>query len=293
MSCQYPVVLGKDRIVGCGQCTNCRIRKKKEWTSRIVLESTLYEDNTFVTLSYDEDHLPEDASVSKRELQLFMKRLRKVTDGERQIRYFGVGEYGDRTCRPHYHVILFNHLTCLRGISRYTKRDTRCCPVCSSVRSIWARGQVYLGEVSVSSAAYVSSYTIKGWTKETEVPEFLNPEFTAKSRGIGHDYAWELASNLLETGHPCVPFSVRHNGRLWPLGRYMREKVSEYAGGLPLEKAPEDQKLSAMSEAIYSDVKIPSFRKAPALREAVIQTRYHKAEAIKRRIQKQRKDRLI
>lgn len=291
MKCQYPVVLGKDRIVGCGQCTMCRIRKKKEWTNRIVLESALYEDNTFVTLSYDEDHLPEDASVSKRELQLFMKRLRK--DNDRKIRYFGVGEYGDVTCRPHYHVVLFNHPNCLRGISEYSKRDLKCCPVCTSLRSVWQRGQVYLGEVSVESAAYVASYTIKGWTKEEEVPEFLTPEFTAKSRGIGHDFAWELASNLLETDHPVVPFSVRHNGRFWPLGRYIREKVSLYTGGLPLEKAPQDQKLPALSEAIYSDVKVPAFRKAATLREAVIQTRYHKAEQIKRNIERRRKDRIL
>lgn len=292
MSCQYPVVLAKDRIVGCGQCTNCRIRKKKEWTSRIILESTLYEDNTFATFTYDEDHFPENASVDPRVMQLLMKRLRKQYD--RKIRYFGVGEYGDETMRPHYHAILFNHPNCLRGRSVYTQRDRECCAICTRVRKIWGLGQVHLTAVSVQSAAYVASYTIKAWTKEENVPEFLTPEFTAKSQGIGHDYAWELASTLLETGHEVVPFAVRHNGRLWPLGRYLREKISKYTGGLPLEKAPQDQTgLSDMSEAIYSDATIPSFRKAPALREAIIQTRYHRAEQTKRQIASKRRNRVL
>jgi hypothetical protein len=153
---------------------------------------------------------------------------------------------------------------------------------------------VYLGEVSVQSAAYVANYTLKQWEKQEDTPDFLAPEFTAKSQGLGKDYAWELASALLETNHPVVPFSVRHNGRFWPLGRYIREKVAEYTGGLPLEKAPENkEELSAMSDAIYSDVTIPAFRKAPALREAIIQTRYHKAEADERKLQKRYKDRII
>ena len=59
----------------------------------------------FLTLTYDNEHLPPGAELSKRDLQLFIKRLRKRNPG---IRYFAVGEYGSQKGRPHYHAVIFN-----------------------------------------------------------------------------------------------------------------------------------------------------------------------------------------
>lgn len=98
---------------GCGQCLPCRVNRRRIWTHRIMLEAAQYHDNSFVTLTYDEEKLPVDLSVTPRTLQLFMKRLRKVYPN--RIRYFGVGEYGDQTMRPHYHLALFNFASCARG----------------------------------------------------------------------------------------------------------------------------------------------------------------------------------
>ncbi len=256
----------------------------------MIMESALYEDNTFVTLSYDDDHLPEDLSVSKREVQLFMKRLRK--NNAKDFRYFAVGEYGDQTMRPHYHLVLFNHPNCLRLYSSYDKRDRECCPVCTSLRKVWGRGQVCLTEVSLQSCAYVAGYVIKNWLHEVPGHEHLAPEFTLKSQGLGKDFAWEIASELLKNNQPHVPFAIRHNGTIWPLGRYVREKVAEYSQ-LPLQKAPEDPGMHDLSEAIYSNPEIPPLRKAAALREAVIQTRYDKAQQVKKKIARKRKERVL
>jgi hypothetical protein len=90
-----------------------------------------------------------------------------------------------------------------------------------------------------------------------------------------------------------VPYSVRHSGKYWPLGRYIREKASEYAGGLALEKAPKDQEVLDLSEAIYGNSEIPAFRKAPTLREALIQKSYHQNQALKRKVEKAQKERSL
>lgn len=107
-------------LIKCGKCEGCRIDKSREWANRLLLEKEYYSDDQcwFVTLTYDEEHVPRSMygsletgeatpvlTLDKRDLQLFMKRLRK--NSKSQIRFFGCGEYGPQTMRPHYHVILF------------------------------------------------------------------------------------------------------------------------------------------------------------------------------------------
>jgi len=148
--------------------------------------------------------------------------------------------------------------------------------------------------VSIQSASYVAGYVTKGWTKDVPIPG-RDPEFTVKSNrpGIGAPFAHELADSLLRSSATHVPYSVRHSGKYWPLGRYIREKTSEYSGGLPLEKAPKNQEVHDLSEIIYGNTEIPSFRKAPALREALIQKSYHKGKAIQRKVEKAQKERSL
>ncbi len=109
--------------VACSQCIGCRLDHAGMWASRIEHESSLYDDsngNCFITLTYDEEHLPQDWSLDKSHFQKFMKRLRKRYP--QKIRYYHCGEYGENCrhgihttlcpgCnvgRPHYHAILFN-----------------------------------------------------------------------------------------------------------------------------------------------------------------------------------------
>ena len=260
----------------------------------------MYQDNTFVTLTFDEKYKPKDGCVRKATLQGFIKRLRARLDYYAEqykteplrVRYFGVGEYGGESLRPHYHIILFGYPNCVRGRTVYTKRDQKCCDICTSIRKVWQLGHVYLGQVSFQSAAYVGGYVVKGWYKDTPF-DHLTPEFTLKSNrpGIGHDVAYELASSLLASNATHVPFSVRHNGRLWPLGRYLRDKTSEFAGGLKLEKAPPDQKVHDLSESIYRDETIPALYKKMAFREALIAPRYEKARALGKKLDRKQKER--
>lgn len=93
--------------VPCGTCLECRIQNARQWADRCVLEAQQYKYNYFVTLTYDDYFLPAKNSLEPRDLQLFLKRLRKKFKGTK-IRFLASGEYGDSSFRPHYHLILFN-----------------------------------------------------------------------------------------------------------------------------------------------------------------------------------------
>lgn len=121
-------------LVPCGRCLGCRLDYSRQWADRCLAELAYHDSAYFVTLTYDEEHLPwskypalKDGSMPdestgevseeqldwftsmtlcKRDVQLFMKRLRKAYPDDK-IRYFGCGEYGPKTFRPHYHLILF------------------------------------------------------------------------------------------------------------------------------------------------------------------------------------------
>ena len=106
---------GKAAIVPlpCGNCLCCRINKSKEWAVRCVLESLYHDENLFITLTYDDDHLPADGLLYRSDVTKFIKRLRHYCS----VRYFGCGEYGTKNKRPHYHLILFGcHLDDLKPI---------------------------------------------------------------------------------------------------------------------------------------------------------------------------------
>lgn len=216
-----------------------------------MLEAAQYGENSFVTLTYDDDNLPADNSVSPRELTLFIKRLRKELDtqGHGRVRYFGCGEYGERSGRPHYHLALFNYGPCFRG--RTEAHRPSCCVRCDLVARAWGKGKIDVGNLEQSSAAYVAGYVTKKWTKAKQL-NVRHPEFARMSLrpGIGLGMAHEIASCLLETKLDermiDVPLSLQHGRAQWPLGRYLRRKLRTYIGRHP--NAPLETVLEADTE---------------------------------------------
>lgn len=215
-----------------------------------MLEAACHSDNSFVTLTYTDEHLPRlsekyehSPTLDPRHLQSFLKLLRAKTEPLR-LRYYGVGEYGDVSQRPHYHLAIFNYPTCLHGMSRYSRTRTSCCHRCDLIRDTWGKGQVYLGQLTTDSAHYVAGYVTKKLTNKDD-PKLLGryPEFGRMSLkpGIGADFVPEIASTLLqhnlETKIADVPVALRHGSRELPLGRYLRRKLREQIGMSP--DAPE------------------------------------------------------
>ncbi|QXN75131.1 replication initiator protein [Microvirus mar29] len=206
--------------VPCGNCIGCRLEYSKQWADRCMLEVQYHERACFITLTYDNDHVPRKVysssggsgplfalSLSKRDLQLFFKRLRKAFPSCR-IRYFGCGEYGPNTLRPHYHVILF-------GVDFDDKEDFRPSKTLNKMYTseklnrIWSfpprRGESYFNNSpTVAGIATVQpvtwetcAYTARYVTKKLKGPlasfyegHNMEPPFSCMSRrpGIGRQY---------------------------------------------------------------------------------------------------------
>lgn len=213
---------------GCGQCLPCRINKRREWTSRILLESYCHPVNAFVTLTYA-DPAPENVMVS--ELQKFMRKLRRSYG---PVRFFGVGEYGDRTGRAHYHLALFGFdLTRVDLLEQaWTDDEGK------------SKGMIHVGELNAHTARYIGGYVSKKWTRKTDFNEDKlagrAPEFARMSLkpGIGAGFADATAKQLMtERGSVAlaalddVPGTVRVEGKQMPIGRYLRQRMRRAVGG--------------------------------------------------------------
>lgn len=211
----------------CGQCLPCRINKAREWTHRIMLEASLCGDSSFVTLTYDNDHLPEDGSVSKAELQNYLKRLRRNLN-DAKFRYFGVGEYGDKSGRPHYHLALFGVGSI--NSEAIAKGWDKCDP----------RVGISVGDISRDSARYISGYCVKKLTKNGD-PRLngRHPEFAIQSKmagGLGIGAVRQIARQLERSPHwnPDEQSIIREikygKSCRMPLGRYLTQKLIEELG---------------------------------------------------------------
>lgn len=276
MMCRNPYV-NKGRAYGCGQCMPCRVNKRREWTHRIMLEASLREDNCFMTLTYEDGKIPISSSgfptLDRNDLDLWLKRFRKAIS-PLKLRFYAVGEYGDQTQRPHYHVAVFGYPTCVRGRTLHGRNGHKvCCENCELVYQTWGKGGVDLGSLEVNSAQYIAGYVTKKMTSKTD-PRLNGryPEFGAMSRhpGIGADFMHDVASALLEfdleDSQTDVPSSLRHGKRLMPLGRYLRGKLREAVGRD--KKAP--QATLDEAKARLQEVQDAAFNNSERFADAII-----------------------
>ena len=188
----------------CGRCVGCRLERSRQWANRCMLELQYHDSAYFVTLTYDDEHIPvtyyaedEDGvarggfSLRFRDLELFWKRLRKAHPDDK-IRYFACGEYGSTTYRPHYHAIIFGlTLDDLRPYKRSPQNYDYF--ISDSLAECWGLGYVVVGPVTWETCAYTARYIMKKALGEgAEVYERFNiePEDTRMSRkpGIGYQY---------------------------------------------------------------------------------------------------------
>lgn len=218
-------------MYGCGQCMPCRYNRRRIWSHRIMLEATQHKENAFVTLTYDDAHMPVDGSLEPKHFTDFVKRLRHHYS-DRKLRYFGCGEYGDESMRPHYHLAVFNLPTCEY---KQTRKRRICCPTCSDVREIWGYGNVYLGMLEEHSAQYVSGYVVKKMTRRDDIRlNGRHPEFARMSLkpGIGANAMIDAASDML--AHPVSgavhASNIDYGKKSRPLGRYLTKKLRMYRG---------------------------------------------------------------
>lgn len=197
MKCIRPTQFDKTKpFVSCGQCKPCRIVRKTEWLTKLYLEFKHTKKAVFVTLTYDDANLPHadeyiGGTLVKKDLQDFIKRYRRNYQyhyGEREIRYFAVGEYGDKSDRAHYHLIIYN-----------------VDPLASQkiVDSSWSKGINHCADVNVARLKYTVGYTLKKMTGEHQFPDGRQPEFSLKSikPSLGSYSLDAFAKKLIKRGH--------------------------------------------------------------------------------------------
>ena len=196
---------------------------------RLVLESYSHDNSCFITLTYNDEHLPDGGTLVVDHYQRFLKRLRRLIE-PKKIRYFMVGEYGDQSFRPHYHACIFglgmvdHHI-----INRAWVQDGE------------AIGFVHVGEFNQKTAQYCAGYVVKKMTAADD-PRLKgrHPEFARMSLrpGIGALGMVELAENLMANPHFAenieregdVPTVLQLGKIKFPLGKYLRQKLRDEIG---------------------------------------------------------------
>jgi hypothetical protein len=185
--------------IPCGQCIGCRLERSRQWAIRCLHEASLYEENSFLTLTYNDDNLPIGNTLVPDHHQRFMKRLRKYFP--QKLRFYHCGEYGDLNDRPHYHALIFNlsfpDLVHFKNTANGDKLYTS-----EILHSIWGKGHCLIGNVTFKSAAYTARYILKKITGNKAEDHYTwicpitgeihhrIPEYTTMSRrpGIGSEW---------------------------------------------------------------------------------------------------------
>lgn len=168
--CYKPITLKERGVtVPCGKCPKCVARRVSAWSFRLMQEEKISESARFLTLTYATEHVPitdkGNLTLRKADVQKFLKRLRKRQSGNNvsNIKYYAVGEYGGRTKRPHYHIIMFN-----------AKLEL--------IQPSWDLGSIFYGDVTGASVGYTLKYMSKQKRKKHDRSDDREPEFALMSK---------------------------------------------------------------------------------------------------------------
>lgn len=183
--CFNPVQLKTGETVPCGHCLECLSRRRNDWSVRLQLHCSMYDRMPFfVTLTYDDDHLPVSTTgqmtLNPKHVSDFIKRLRnRFALKDTDFSYFGCGEYGDQFGRPHYHMILFGFdaLNELYEKSAIIAED--------ALKNVWQNGHVDVCVADYGGIHYTTKYVLK--SQDDYFPGVVKP-FVFASKGIGK--AW-------------------------------------------------------------------------------------------------------
>lgn len=233
VSCIHPILIkvpNGDReqaiTVGCGHCISCKMKRTREWTLRLIMESRCWPSDSiaFVTLTYDNDNLPlvgvgdlKQPTLVHRDIQLFFKRLRRRL--KYNIKMFTVGEYGLRTGRSHYHSVLY-------GIS---PRDWH------FINECWNHGFVLVKSFYNETAGYVAGYIQKKLFGKSEYG-LAKPPYLACSQHLGEQYFWDNAEDICKKGYIMI------KNYKYPIPRIFARKAVE-RGLLP---APDIEEIALL-----------------------------------------------
>lgn len=217
MKCSRPITTPRGDKVRCRHCMPCRIDYKRSLVGRMILENWGYPGKgSFVTLTYNEQSLP-GPNLVREDLTKFIKRCRKSAG---QLRYVAVGEYGDKSWRPHFHICFFNvppndHWYDFLN-KKWNYKDE---PI----------GFIHQGELNQATMDYTAGYCIKKMNRPNDAklvergltqPEFINYSMkpVIGERGLNAIADWlTTRPGSRRLAYEGVPSSFRFKGTLWPI----------------------------------------------------------------------------
>lgn len=220
--------------VPCGQCMPCRINKGRLWSARIIMEWLYTEERcyflTFTIAPEHECHVisSDGIPVATLEKKKFLKWLENSQRYTGPFRYYAIGEYGENTFRPHYHLAIF------------PKRSGQA----EALPSLWQKGFTTIAELNHERARYLANYTAKKLTKDTDerLERDQEPEFRTSSKNppLGSTFVDQLyltytrspGSDLIKD-RGDVERTFRIDGRIYPLGNWPLQKLRKKLG-IPL-----------------------------------------------------------
>lgn len=197
--------------VPCGKCLACLSNKRNDWAFRLEQEYKKSNGAVFVTLTYHPKFCP-DFGLCKRHVQLYMKRLRKHY-GEK-LRYFAVGEYGTKTNRPHYHLIIFNY-------GNTDGRFQRELVQAWSTRKGESFGIVDIRNVNSARIMYCTKYVIQ---RGNHTSKQMSQPFMLCSRAYGLGAAY-LTDAMVEWHRSNKANFTKVFGEKRRLPRYYKDKI--------------------------------------------------------------------
>lgn len=221
--------------IPCGYCILCREEQARQTAVRITHEAQQWVENSFLTLTYDDQNLPAHGSLDYSHLVKFWKRLRKAIG---TLRYYAVGEYGDKSMRPHYHACIFGHAFVENRI--IIKETPNLLWSSQRLTEIWGHGQVAIGALNFQTARYTASYVTK--------------KLKSKQRYVRID---EETGELIAVTQPRA-FMSRNIGKQWWMtwGHQLKDHDRVIINGQP-QKPPKayDKWLSEVNEKKMEEIK--------------------------------------
>lgn len=258
MACMSPVSrrTAKGMVVHpCGRCPACLKRKRNDWITRFCEEMKKHDFCQFITLTYDDDHLPlslcDAPTLDKRHLQAFFKALRKEVD----IKYYAIGEYGPNTFRPHYHALIWS------DIDHHDMYDF--------AAEIWHHGNIKISPVVAAQLGYVANYhivanSLKDWLQA----EARAPEFTLSSKHLG-DPSPDILDNIKRQGY------ITRQGYKYSIPRRWIDALDGYSSQVLRAKQQQwlQDMVSKQAQDTIDDVRQRDARRDHAVRTFVKKTR--------------------
>lgn len=209
----------------CNKCAACKIRQRKDLSTRLTQEASCYERKTYITLTYDNEHLPLRSKAAEAatpeparfneagccptlvvsHVQLFVKRLRRHLEYHKlagKIRYFAVGEYGSKCGRPHYHILVFGWSPhdCVflykKGNIKYYRSPM--------LEKLWPNGFVTVEDVNSYACRYCARYVTKKFVTQRDLHSCQTPEFILRScrnGGTGSPWFDKFGKHACELGY--------------------------------------------------------------------------------------------